>query len=30
VQGFGTDSPAASNATAGKRSRNRRVEVTVR
>jgi len=30
VQRFGTDSPAASNATAGKRSRNRRVEVTVR
>ena len=30
VQGFGTESPAASNLTARDRSRNRRVEVTVR
>ena len=30
VQGFGTGSPAASNVTAQNRSRNRRVEVTVR
>ena len=30
VQGFGTASPAAPNATAKSRSRNRRVEVTVR
>jgi len=30
VQGFGTESPAASNASATTRSRNRRVEVTVR
>jgi outer membrane protein OmpA-like peptidoglycan-associated protein len=30
VQGFGTESPAASNLTAPDRSRNRRVEVTVR
>lgn len=30
VQGFGTESPAVSNLTAQNRSRNRRVEVTVR
>ena len=30
VQGFGTESPVASNVTAQNRSRNRRVEVTVR
>jgi outer membrane protein OmpA-like peptidoglycan-associated protein len=30
IQGFGTESPAATNATAKGRERNRRVEVTVR